>query len=354
MNAPVDPKAYFAGREQNRLNFLRQHIAGDFTLHPIGEDWAARRHLRVNQDGKGETFVLLESIPDHMPKVTMGHRLADFIKIAKLLHSHGIHAPDIYGADEHEGFVLIEDFGDISITKAMERGDDPHALYTAATDVLIAMRDNITLDDLCDFPKYKDSFIRKGMQRVVDWYVPATRGAKNNDDLLPTYLAAWADVVAKLPPPPIGFLHGDFHLGNLMLLPDGTCGVLDFQDAMAGPQPYDLGNLLENIRRDVPSDIYNAMMARYGGDETTRAWFRVMATQFHCRIIGQVIRLAVLSGKTDLLAYMPRIQNYLREGLKDPVLRPLADWFAVEKVDLAAQHCFDPEIVKNFIRSNAF
>ena len=95
------------------------------------------------------------------------------------------------------------------------------------------------------------------------------------------------------------------------------------------------------------------MLMRYGGDETFRAWFRVMATQFHCRIIGQVIRLAVLSNKRDLLRYMPRIQNYIREGLKDPVLKPLADWMAAEKVDLSAQD-FNPDLIAPFIREDAF
>jgi hypothetical protein len=139
-----------------------------------------------------------------------------------------------------------------------------------------------------------------------------------------------------------------------MLLPDGTCGVLDFQDAMAGPLPYDLANLLENIRRDVPKDVYNSMRKRYGGDDTFNAWFRVMATQFHCRIIGQVFRLAILSGKNDLLQYLPRIQNYIKEGLKDPVLKPLADWMKAEKVDLDVSGPFDIEKLRKFIRSDAF
>lgn len=351
MGETIDPKSFFASREKERAEFIRAHVKGDFTLTPIGADWASRRYLRVRSGNN--SFVLLESVPDHLPTATMGHKLSAFIRINRMLDDKGIHVPEIYAADEREGYVLLEDMGDITLNAALEQGGNEYDLYTAATDVLVKLRDTISKDDLCEFPKYKDSYIRKGRQRIVDWYIPATRTQKNGDDLLTGYLKAWDDVAAALPPPPIGFIHGDFHLGNLMLLPDGTCGVLDYQDAMAGPIPYDLANLLENIRRNVPRDIYDAMMKRYGGDETFKAWFRVMATQFHCRIIGQVIRLAVLSGKDELLQYMPRIQNYLRGGLKDPVLKPLAKWMAAEKVDLSVTD-FNADTIRPFIRPDAF
>ena len=349
---PVNPKEFFEGREAQRNNFVRAHVDGEFDLIPQGQDWASRRYFRVRTPG--QTFILMEAVPDHIKTATMGHKLSSFIKIDELLRHHDIRAPDILAEEEAEGFVLLEDFGDISVHKALDSGGNEAELYKAATDVLIAMRDRLPVCNDLNLPTYKDSYIRKGRQRIVDWYIPATRGEKNDDDLLGGYLAAWDEVSAALPPPPIGFIHGDYHPQNLMLLDNGTCGVLDFQDAMWGPQPYDLANLLENIRRDVPADIHAEMLDHFGADENFRAWFRVMATQFHCRIIGQVLRLAIVSGKDELLAYMPRIQNYLVRGLADPVLAPLARWMRDQKVDFAAADCFDPVKVRKFIRSDAF
>lgn len=344
-------KEFFDSRAAERGAFLRAYVKDSYEIKPLTEDWASRRYFRVKAGDR--SYVLMESVPDHVPSATMGHKLSAFLKIAKMLHDNGIHTPEILAADEHEGFVLLEDMGDVTVNAALEQGGDQRKLYAAATDVLVTMRDRLGPCNTLDLPKYKDSYIRKGRQRIVDWYIPAIRKEKNNDDLLAGYLAACDEVAAALPPPPVGFIHGDFHPGNLMLLPDRTCGVLDFQDAMWGPVSYDLVNLLENIRRDVPKDIYDAMLARYGGDETFRAWFRIMGTQFHCRIIGQVLRLAIVSGKNDLLKYMPRIQKYLIEGLKDPVLAPLAKWMKDEKVNLTATG-FDPEKIKPFIRSDAF
>ena len=348
----VNPKEFFESREAQRQGFVREHTGDEFDLIPQGQDWASRRYFRVRTPD--HTFILMEAVPDHIPTATMGHKLSSFIKIDELLRHHGIHAPEIIAEEEEEGFVLLEDFGDISVHKALDSGGNEAQLYKAATDVLISIKNKLPECNDLNLPTYKDSYIRKGRQRIVDWYIPATRKAQNPDDLLGGYLAAWDEVAAALPPPPIGFIHGDYHPQNLMLLEDGTCGVLDFQDAMWGPQPYDLANLLENIRRDVPADIHAAMLDHYGADENFRAWFRVMATQFHCRIIGQVLRLAIVSGKDELLRYMPRIQNYILQGLKDPVLAPLARWMKDQNVDLTATGCFDPVKVKEFIRSDAF
>ena len=49
-------------------------------------------------------------------------------------------------------------------------------------------------------------------------------------------------------------VHRDFHIDNLFFLKDRKgiqqCGIIDFQDAVVGPQAYDLVSLLEDARRN--------------------------------------------------------------------------------------------------------
>lgn len=343
---------YFEGRGDKRCSFLKTHLRAVHDVLPLAEDWASRRYFRVREEG-GRSFVLMEAIPDHTGHFTPGHKLSDFIRINKALRSVGIRAPEIIAADESEGYLLLEDFGDVSVYAALDGGENPARLYERATDVLVAFRDRLKVDDLA-LPEYYEGHIHKGRQRIVDWYVPATRREKNRDGLLESYLFAWNGIEKSLPPCPVGFVHGDFHAQNLMLLPGGMLGVLDFQGALRGPLPYDLANLIEDIRRDVPADIHAAMLERYGGDDCFLAWFRVLATQFHCRILGQVLRLAIIQQKTDFLKFIPRVQHYIRKALNDPVLAPLAQWMKEERIDLTVTDCFDPERVRLFIREDAF
>jgi aminoglycoside/choline kinase family phosphotransferase len=347
----VNAKDYFDGRTEQRAAFLDSAVGGDYDLTPLAADWASRRYLRVRK-ADGSTLVLMEAIPDYTGQFTPGHKLSDFIRISHVLREVPILAPEIMAMDEQEGYLLLEDFGDISVYEALRQGEDADVLYREATDILVRMRNYIRANTL-GLPDYYTSHVHKGRQRIVDWYVPATRRAKNSDGLLESYLAAWADVEKKLPPCPMGFVHGDYHAQNLMRL-DNALGVLDFQGAMWGPRPYDLANLLEDIRRDVPKDIRTAMIERYDAGEEFSLWYRVMATQFHCRILGQTLRLAIVGRRSDLLKFIPRVQNYIREALEAPVLKPLEKWMREEKIDFTAEDCFNPDMVKNFIRPDAF
>lgn len=360
-STPSTAKEFFATRDVPRAAFIAAHVPGTGAPHAIGEDWATRRYFRVG--GADGSFILMESVPDHVVFAAPGHRIADFIRIAATLRVAGLHAPEIVAVDEREGYVLMEDMGDVSFYTAIENGEDQGALYTLATDALCRMGDAFTANTL-KLPLYRDTHVHKGRRRVIDWYAPLVRGSMNPEGVVDDYLTVWDDIEKQLPPAQSGFVHGDYHVQNLMLCAGerdlGRCGILDFQGAMWGPLAYDLANLLGDIRRDVPKDMADAALARRTKNmtkdekETFAAWLSVLMMQFHCRVAGQVIRLAAVSGKPAHLRHMPRIQNYMREGLKNPALAPLAAWFARENITFDAPPSFDAAALKTLIRPDAF
>jgi len=354
---------WFEGRTNLRAAFLARHGWGDAQISAVGEDCAFRRYMRL-QKGK-QSAVLMEAVPDGHAIATPGHSLSDFVRIGAALRDFGLHTPRIYEADEENGYLLLEDFGDVSFKAALARGVDQKELYGLATDVLRHLAQG---PQRLDLPDYYAGHVHTGRRRIVDWYMPTVRGTKNPDGLVEDYLAVWDSIEVELPPCPQGFLHGDFHVENLMWLPDGAgldrCGVLDFQGAMQGPLPYDLANLLEDVRIDVPEDQRAAMLARYcaGMSADARAgftcWYRVLATQFHCRVAGQFIRLAIRDGKTRYLQYLPRVAGYMRAGLEDPVLAPLKAWFDAQGMDFlsvpASNPGSHPALDPDVIRDDAF
>jgi hypothetical protein len=133
----------------------------------------------------------------------------------------------------------------------------------------------------------------------------------------------------------------DFHVDNLMRLPGRTglaaCGLLDFQDAVAGPAAYDLLSLLEDARRDVPEAIRAAMLARYregmgerldaAGWDNFRRGFAILAAQRHAKVIGIFTRLSRRDGKPIYLRHIPRVWRMLEDALRHPALAPVAAWF---------------------------
>lgn len=325
----------------------------------VGEDCSFRRYLRISKNGR--SAILMEA--EAGVAATPGHAMSDFIRIGSLLSAAGIHTPALYEAAPDDGFLLLEDCGDVSFKAAIETGADAGALYALAVDVLAAIRERVDCAG-ARLPAYYASHVHQGMRRVVDWYLPAVRGRPNPSGLADEFLAVWEEIEREAPPCPSGFLHIDFHAENLMWMPgrDGLarCAVLDFQGAMEGPLPYDLANLLEDARRDVPADLRAALLERCctGMGRAEREAFarryRILATQFHCRVAGQFIRLAVRDGKSRHLVHLPRLTRYLRDGMADPALRPLRDWFAAQGCDFSVAPAVDPDTVGALVGVDAF
>jgi N-acetylmuramate 1-kinase len=81
----------------------------------------------------------------------------------------------------------------------------------------------------------------------------------------------------------------------------------------------------------VPHNIKDDILKSYS--ESDKAWMRVLATQFHCRVIGQFIKLAAKSHKTGYLQYIPVVQGHMRAALKDPLLAPLKAFFEESNIN---------------------
>jgi aminoglycoside/choline kinase family phosphotransferase len=311
---------------------------------PLAVDGSARRYYRVHKQDQVAIF---------MDASSEKQTIAPFIAAADWLRSAGLSAPDIFEVDAAQGFVLLEDFGDVSFKKAIEQGVNEFELYALASDILAFLtHKNCPLK----LPNYYESNVHRGRRRIIDWFVPAIRKEKNPDGLAEEFLKIWDDIEYTLPHTQQGFVHIDYHVENLMFLPQRhdfkRCGLLDFQGAMVGPVLYDLANLLEDARRSVPLDIRETLWATL--DEHESAWTRILASQFHCRVIGQFIKFAVKANNLAYLQHIPRVQNYLCEALKNPLLKPLKIFFDDLKIDFSVRYDLNIPEISRYIREDAF
>lgn len=351
-------KASVCDEVERRDEFIRSR--GWKFVASVGGDCSSRRYFRIKQGD--DTAVLMESVPDDSPDALPGHKIGDFLRIGEWLRLNDLHAPEIYEAEPDRGFVIMEDLGDISFRKALEKKSNPVPVYMMATDFLIRLRE-CRVDDI-DLPEFSGSRVHVGRRRLVDWYLPFVREEKNSDGLAGEFEKAWQEVEASLEPCEDVFSHIDYHLDNLMWTPMnegiGCVGIIDFQGAMRGAAAYDVANLLEDARATVPENIRKEMLIRYCHSMNAQdrdnflRWYRVSATQFHCRVIGQFVKIAVNEGRFEYLKFLPVLASYLKEGLKDPVLKPVKDWFDDQRLDFDEIPALNIEESKNFIRDDAY
>lgn len=272
-------------------------------------DCGHRRYWRVAQGGR--RAILVED----------GQTLAPFVRVAAALRAHGFAAPEVYEAAAP--FALLEDFGATAL-RALPQGE----ALPLAIDAARALAACGGLLGALDLPAWVGHRLQqKRMNFVLDYL--------GQDDTT-AFEAAWREAEGALPPVPEVFVHADFHPDNLMRLLSGRVGLLDFQDALAGPAAYDVANLLEDARADVPPDLRAAMLERYcagmgpGEREAFDGWYRVLGTEFHCRVLGLFTRLG-----GPYAAHIPRLHAYIRDALPHPVLAPVSRWFSDAGIALA-------------------
>ena len=217
-----------------------------------------------------------------------------------------------------------------TFARLLARGADEAALYTLAVDTLVALQRAAEPLGAFEIPPYDMERLLGEAALLVDWHRPLDR------ELREEYLALWQAVLPDAVVSPPTLVLRDYHVDNLMLLPDRPvikgCGLLDFQDAVTGPPSYDLVSLLGDARRDVPASLRRAMTERYlaAFPALDRTAFprsaAILAAHRNCKILGIFTRLWKRDGKRQYLAHIPRVWRLLEADLRHPALTPIARW----------------------------
>jgi N-acetylmuramate 1-kinase len=309
--------------DKNVQKFLkRAHFTPD-DLDVFSADWSSRSFARVTS--KGRTAILMLSYPDEDPRSLAGHKMRDYVEKAGFLKGISIAVPEIYAVDFAHGFMLVEDFGTKSlhdiVVSEPNRSQD---LYLQATDILIDLAKKTQNNSFGTAQDFFDSHVYCGTRRLCDWYLPIRIGKNNDHNISNDFMSGVEAVRLSLPHPLTSFAHMDFHPFNIMVRADGSFGLIDFQAGLVAPVPYDLVNLLVDIRRDVPQEIQQSctqkFLKAFSGDERERIllWQDFLSFCFHARIMGQAIKLA-FAGKKSLLEFLPRVHRQLRTDLSKPI-----------------------------------
>ncbi len=333
------------GGEKSRLSYLQG-------------DASPRRYARLSH-ADGRRAILMDSpkqpdgppIRDGLPYSRIAHLAEDvtaFAAIGAALQKAGFSVPEIYAHDFDQGFLLIEDLGDTVFGQEVARGRDLTSLWRRAVDTLVALREappNGTLElpggAAYTLRSVDPAALNIETELLTDWYWPAFHGAPPPHEARSAYHAHWQPVFERVLRNARGWLLRDYHSPNLLALdgraPPRDVGIIDFQDAMIGPEAYDLVSLLQDARLDVAPNIEAELLNHYCESVAERepgfdaAEFRfayaALGAQRNSKILGIFTRLAVRDGKRQYLAHIPRIWAYLARDLEHAELAQLKAWY---------------------------
>ena len=315
----TDPKAE---RSQALLSWLGSVLnISQVTLIPVAGDASFRRYFRVTHGP--QSFIVMDAPPEL-------ENVKTFMEVGEVFSRSGIRVPKVHESDPQQGFLLLEDFGDKTFFSVVN-ADNATDLYQQAMFSLERIQCDISSNN-SPLPIYDHILLARELELFREWVMEAWLS-------LETPVSLWQRIgqilIENALEQPQVCVHRDFHSRNLMCLPSGALGVLDFQDAVIGPVTYDVVSLLKDCYIQWPKqsieqwrEIYRRRLQVRGYDVDARrwqVWFDRMGMQRHLKACGIFVRLWLRDKKPQYLQDIPRVLNMLLESSRhDPQFHDFA------------------------------
>lgn len=305
---------------------------------PLTGDASSRRYVRLKLDGGGPpTAVAMLLGADRFPLGSdeIGGPAAStelpFVEVGRYLAARGFAVPVVHrDAASADALLVLEDIGDTTLwTAASARPAEMRALFTAAIDLLVALQVAGARhpDPAClAFRRRFDGRLaRWELEHFVEHGIETRHGRKLPPDERASLLAALAPLVVPFEQGAPVLVHRDFMAWNLHLQEE-RLRLIDFQDALLGPDAYDLAALLTDrttetlVRPDLEAELIAHFHAARGaaglpveGDLGPR--YRRCALHRALKVIGRFHYLECVLGKPGYLAYLPGVYAVARRML---------------------------------------
>lgn len=303
----------------DRNTLIRHFLQGSswekWAQNPLAGDASSRRYFRLT-DG-AHSVILMDADP------ATGQSTVTFARIGDWLTSQGLCPPRTLLHDPDSGLLLLEDLGPTDFAIHLSFAPrDATTLYTAATDVLIALD---RAHPPADLTRMTPEVGGQMLEITAQWYGdPSQIQIANEMTHHMSRLCPEADKVGLR----------DFHAENLIWRPEQTgmnrVGLLDYQDAFIAPRGYDLVSLLRDVRRTVDNSLAHDMIDHFVNKTGVKpndfsAQAACLGVQRNLRILGVFARLALRDGKTRYVAMIPHVWNMIQTDLAHDQLKNLRE-----------------------------
>lgn len=310
-------------RQKEREHFLKHAGLNDYTIEPLAVDASSRRYFRIFLAGGGNRILADDE--------GCRNKLREFAELSAFLRRYHIHVPEVFAADFDNGFLLLEDLGDSTLTRLLAQNYNEEYLYTLATNALIKIAAITEKPDCCKpLPRQR---LLDDICFFVDWYFPMAAGYPLSEEQRRQFVELIENCVDMAYKVPDRMVLWDYHVDNVML-PNSAwhCAVIDFQDAMWGPLTYDIMSLVEDARRDVSAPVAAKMkdlffkslsgVSRSDFEES----FAFLSMFRHMRVLGRFTILAAINCKDRYLQFVPHLWKMLARTLQHPRLQAVRRW----------------------------
>lgn len=276
-------------------------------------DASYRAYFRAKA-ANGETFVVMEmpegkmSASEEITNLKTKPVEPPFLNVQKYLKKIGLPVPEVKLFSPEDRWIILEDLGDTKLADVWTV-----EWYKKAIDLLVAMQKKTkTADPNCL------AFQRSFDETLLNWefdHFWEYQAAKGDRDFFVTTTRKITKELLKLPQV---FVHRDFQSRNLMVK-NNHLYLIDFQDALLGPKPYDLVALLRDSYVDLTQhlDTLIAYYCEQSGEDFKkfRRSFDLQTVQRKMKDAGRFVYIDKVKKNPNFLQYIPASLKYVRDAL---------------------------------------
>ncbi len=319
-----------------------------FTLHKLPGDASTRAYYRLEVEAVPSSSIVMHLPPDALASDELAAERPTelpFLAVQRFLARRNLPVPRLYIDDVPNRVLLLEDLGDETFAARLSRTPQTEwgTLYQEAIELLGRVHEASKERVPGELPYervFDEKLLRWELDHFREWGVEAVSGPI--PEALRRELDERFDVLAKtLAAAPQGFVHRDYQSRNLMWAKrvearDATgeapseLVMIDFQDALWGPEPYDLVALLCDSYVTLSLEFQEQMIRHYcayrgfssewsGGFQRT---FWMLAAQRKLKDAGRFVFIDRVRGNAGFLKNYPASLRYVGRALeqlaKDP------------------------------------
>jgi N-acetylmuramate 1-kinase len=285
-------------------------------IEPASSDASFRRYFRVFSGAA--SYVVMDAPPDK-------EDVRPYLKVSGMLEALGAHVPHVHEADVARGLLLLEDLGTTLYLERLRAGGDPGRLYGEALDALAMIQVRAAAAPLQLAP-YDHVALAREMALMPEWFLQRHLSLTLSAAETALIAESCEFLIREALAQPRVFVHRDYHARNLMVVGERNPGIIDFQDALAGPVAYDLVSLLKDCYIAWPRErvvgwvgAFRARLREKGAEAGANEaeflrWFDLIGVQRHLKVLGIFCRLWYRDGKAGYLPDLPRTLDYVREA----------------------------------------
>lgn len=298
---------------------------------PLTGDASSRSYARLHLQGDGPATTVAmilagSALPlssDELAVFKEPLKELPYLNIYRFMRPLGVQVPETYYDGSKDGFLLLEDIGDVPLREAAQ-GQSATAierLYRKAVDqlVLLQVEGSKRHTDTCI--AFQQAFDHRlfmwEFEHFIEWGLEKREGKPLSSAEGKELRIMFNEISTRLDTAPRFLNHRDYHSWNLFVQ-NGEIRVIDFQDALLAPATYDLETLLND--RDTPVvitpaleralvDYYYNTWHECGGASTSheQLWeeYNLCLLQKASKVVGRFYYLELEKKKTGYSRYIP-------------------------------------------------